>query len=765
MRWQWSLVGIAVVLAGCQEIVGPAARQDLPASPMFPVPGGIDRGFALESETLYCGSTRGASLDAPPIGLGGLVAAAHVPSTYVQAPASPVDLSSGSIPSHAYGINDADVVVGFATYAGRKVATVRGPGDTDWTVLPLAADSSIAYAINNAGQVVGIQFNGSLAYPFLYANGTATVLPLPAGYDLGTAYDINDYGQVVGAVLRMSPYRMDAFLWTPDAPNATTGTYTIIGSGVGAYTTANGINQRGDVVGEIGDYAPVGQVGARGAFVWTADQPNATTGTFTNIGVPPGTYMAEARDINDRGEVVGNAVASVQVTGAGNTKRYPTLAWYWAPGDGFTILPAPADWPNGGGAASYAFGINEQGTVVGRVATTGAFFEQRAFLWNEAWGGVMELYGKLDGTCSSGGYAVNECNVIAGWSLLPVTDHTVATGWGSCPEPGLEPVITAALDISLEKHAEHGTVTAGEPIAFDLVVTNVSTVSAEGVVLTDSLPVGPGFAWTVTGPAASQCAIVGTAPQTLVCEFGTLASGEFRTVTVRTATVAWSCGTYENTASAVANGVEPVTASATVVVDCDPPAPETCSGGVTALVFRYVGPQPIAGEVRGQREAPASGQRPILPAQTVGVGPGTLYIFAIDALGGLFEPVANGRLANQFALYIGDTKVASAHTSCSEPLYRGTIYGGVFELVDFATVNGGGASLPLGNQDGASALHGSGDDGAAGDDARGAGNGNGGGNGAGNGNAGNGNGNGSGNGAGNGNGNPGNGNGKGNGKK
>ncbi|HWV57427.1 MAG TPA: hypothetical protein VNZ57_08245 [Longimicrobiales bacterium] len=722
-RLHWLVVGVAVALAGCQEIVAPTTNTDLPATPMVTVPGGLTPLFAVESESAYCGATLGGGAGTPPGGLGGPFMLAAEVIGHVGSPVPPYDLSAGSLPSHALGVNDSDVFVGFATIAGRKRAVMRGPSDADWTQLPVAADSSVAYRINNQGQVVGVQWTGNQARAFLYSGGSSTPLPIPAGYDQVSAFDINNSGQVVGHVVRNAPFRADGFLWTPDVPNGTTGTFTIIGSGVGAYTAAYGINDRGDVVGEIGDYTPVGQPGARGAFVWLVDHPNGNTGTFTNIGMPPGTYMAEARDINDRGEVVGNAVVGTQVTGAGGTKRYPTLGWYWNAGEGFTILPAPTGGANGGGATSYAHGINENGVVVGRVATEGKFFEQRTFLWDPAVG-VMELHGKLSGSCSSAGYDVNLCNTIAGWSLQPGTDYTIATGWGGC---------APQIEITLEKSAQADTVYAGDPIAFELVVTNNSSVVVDEVVLTDPLPSGLGVEWTVAEPG---CTISGTAPQMLVCDFGVLAAGASRTVIVQSQTVAQSCGTYTNVATAHALGVDPVTAEASIVVECGPPLPDVCDGGITKIVLKYIGTQPLTGEVRGQRVAPGSGQRPILPAQTTGVGANTLYTFAIIPLGGLFEPVANGRLANDFAIFIGNSEVARVHTSCSQPIYRGMIIGGLFELVDMANVNGANAAGESG-----SVSTGSGGDG------NGTGQGN-------NGNKGNnGNGNGNGNGKGNGNGN------------
>jgi hypothetical protein len=112
-----------------------------------------------------------------------------------------------------------------------------------------------------------------------------------------------------------------------------------------------------------------------------------------------------------------------------------------------------------------------------------------------------------------------------------------------------------------------------------------------------------------------------------------------------------------------------------------------CDGGVTKLVMKYNGNGSPAGTVRGQRRNP--GQSSILDAIVTVNGGETYYTFAIHALGGQFNAVANGRLANNFKVYTGNTQVADFHTSCSAPIYPGMLIGGPFELVEVHSVNGG----------------------------------------------------------------------------
>lgn len=122
----------------------------------------------------------------------------------------------------------------------------------------------------------------------------------------------------------------------------------------------------------------------------------------------------------------------------------------------------------------------------------------------------------------------------------------------------------------------------------------------------------------------------------------------------------------------------------------DPP-PSTgsgvCSGGVTKLVVKYIGSGLAPnGVVSGQRSAPGSGLK--LNAQVSGSSP-VLYTFATTEMGGLFDSVSGGRLANNFTLFIGNTAVGDAHTSCSTPIYPGMKIGTQFEIVELWTRGAG----------------------------------------------------------------------------
>ncbi len=137
-------------------------------------------------------------------------------------------------------------------------------------------------------------------------------------------------------------------------------------------------------------------------------------------------------------------------------------------------------------------------------------------------------------------------------------------------------------DISVDKVADAGLVSAGETIGFSIEVENsgdAGTGTAFDVTVDDALPGGPGIDWgidyvivndvEVEDPGA-LCSITG-APETesLVCDFGDLAAGDSAIVHVSSDTTADSCATYDNTAVADAlNDGEVTSLEATVTVEC-----------------------------------------------------------------------------------------------------------------------------------------------------------------------------------------------------
>jgi uncharacterized repeat protein (TIGR01451 family) len=118
--------------------------------------------------------------------------------------------------------------------------------------------------------------------------------------------------------------------------------------------------------------------------------------------------------------------------------------------------------------------------------------------------------------------------------------------------------------LAITKTADNSSVSAGDPIGFSITVTNVGPGEATGVTLSDPLPSGTAGGWAIdSGPEG--CSITGTVgSQTLTCSPVDLEAGDSFTVHVSADTSAADCGTYNNTATASAEGLPPVQASASV---------------------------------------------------------------------------------------------------------------------------------------------------------------------------------------------------------
>ena len=117
--------------------------------------------------------------------------------------------------------------------------------------------------------------------------------------------------------------------------------------GAGVSSTARGVNNHGQVVGDRGADASTVQ-----AFLWDG-------GTITNLGVLPGMTFSYASDINESGQVVG-------VSGTG-TINAPTSerGFVWTLQGGMQALSTL------GGAIGSARAINDNGDIVGFSTVSG----------------------------------------------------------------------------------------------------------------------------------------------------------------------------------------------------------------------------------------------------------------------------------------------------------------------------------------------------------------------------------------------------------
>ena len=154
------------------------------------------------------------------------------------------------------------------------------------------------------------------------------------------------------------------------------------------------------------------------------------------------------------------------------------------------------------------------------------------------------------------------CGVVSNTATV-AADNEAAADTGNNADS--DSVTVNCPDIKVTKTADNSPISAGDTASFTITVTNLGPGTATGVTLSDDLPAG--ITWSENSAA---CSIAGGI---LSCDFGSVAAGTSRAVTVSGTTSAANCGDVPNTAIVAAtNEVPGATAnntdSATIEVRC-----------------------------------------------------------------------------------------------------------------------------------------------------------------------------------------------------
>ncbi len=286
--------------------------------------------------------------------------------------------------------------------------------------------SAYAYMINDVGTIIGwaTKYVDGVSKGYRAVRWDAGGMDATVLGDLGTdgsgfthtyAYAINDVGTIIGNARKYvdgSNQGYCAVRWEATSTTATKLNNLGVDPDGQEFGSAQAINHNGIIVGWSDKYVNGNYYGSR-AVRW-----NASSSTPTELGVlgtgSSGASMASAVAVNDAGTIVGRATKYVN----GNYLGYRAVRWE-ASGTAATELGSLST--DGNGSTSGAYAINQSGTAVGysEKIVSGVGLGTRAVRWDASGTNAIEL--SVLGTSTSGytvsyAYDINDAGTVVGCS-------------------------------------------------------------------------------------------------------------------------------------------------------------------------------------------------------------------------------------------------------------------------------------------------------------------------------------------------------------
>lgn len=251
---------------------------------------------------------------------------------------TPLAVLSDTTYAVALDINEQEYIVGVqGYYTNADGYAVVWNGDTMRDLGAVAGGSARANAINDWNQIVGASTisDNPIQYAAVWDNGARCSLGALNPGQWSVAHDINNRGQIVGESFVPALARGQAFLWE----NGTMRELGSLGSNQ-RRTTAFAINDAGQVVGAYLDAD------------WKFHAFHWENGVMQNL-YTPYAGQSEAKDINNRGQVVGSV-------GGGSRPYTVQYAALWQDGVLFDLN----DYVEDGVFLQSAYAVNEHGQIV-----------------------------------------------------------------------------------------------------------------------------------------------------------------------------------------------------------------------------------------------------------------------------------------------------------------------------------------------------------------------------------------------------------------